>query len=222
MSWMTMTRQVSPLLLGTLVLACGELTSGGVGDVEVWATADDQGTASASAPPGSGAVVPAAGWESQGTPSAAGSRAIAAATGVLTAQLRTYLRSDLTGEWIEITEGVRDLTLDLDGSSERRVGVRILDGGRYTGFRVVFQRVEANVTSGLIVAGIPIVGLVSVDLGAQGTLTVERSVLIDLEARDNVDVVLDMGASTWLPTLSPVTRVVAGAALGNALAVRVR
>jgi hypothetical protein len=224
MSRKVMMRQVSPImLLVPLLMACGELTSGGVGDDEVWATADEQGTPSASPPPGSSAVVPPAyGWESHGTPSAASSRESAAAAGVLTAQLRVFLRSDLTGEWIEITDGVRDLTLDLDGSSERRVGVRILEGGRYTGLRIVFHRVEANVTGGLIVGGIPIVGLVSVDLGGLGTLTVERSLLLDLEAGGSQDVVLDMGASTWLPTLSLLTRIVAGAAFSNAIAVRVR
>jgi hypothetical protein len=204
------------LLLSALLGACGELTSGGVGEVEVWATADDpQGSPSASAPPTSSAVVPAAQARED-------AEETAAAEGQLIAQLRAYIRADLTGEWIEITEGVRDITLDLNGSSERRAGVRFLDSGRYSGFRVVFQRVEATVTSGLIVGGVPILGPVRVDLGSQGTVTVERGLVLEVDASADQDIVLDLNASTWLPLLSLSTRTVSATSFASAVGVRLR
>jgi hypothetical protein len=61
-----------------------------------------------------------------------------------------------------------------------------------------------------------------VDLGVQGTLTVDRNLVLDVGASGGPDVVLDMAASTWLPTLSLVTRTVTGASLASAIAVRVR
>jgi hypothetical protein len=194
-----------------------------VGEVEVWATADDPQTSSAaaqrSASPAAGAF-DASGALPSATSGAA--REGSAADGQLTAQLRVYLRGARTGEWIEISDGVRDITLDLNGQAERRVGVRFLDSGRYSGCRVVFTRVEANVTGGLIVGGVPILGLVRVDLGTQGTLTVERGLVLDVEARREQDIVLDLAANTWLPRLSLTTRTVAAAALRDAVGVRVR
>jgi hypothetical protein len=203
-----------------LSAGCGELTSGGVGEVEVWTTADDpQSGAATSAPAPSQSVVAGPGEGSPAPSPAVGSTR--AADGILTAQLQAYLRAEGTGEWIEITEGVRDITMDLDGMSERRAGVRFLSSGRYTGFRVVFQRVEANVTGGLVVGGVPVLGTVRVALGAQG-LTVERDLVLEVVARGAHDVVLDLGADIWLPQLSLVTRTVAAEQFQSAVGIRVR
>jgi hypothetical protein len=136
--------------------------------------------------------------------------------------MRVYLQSDATGQWTEVTEGIRDLTLDLRGHTERRVGIKFVEGGRYTRFRVVFSRVQAVVIGGLVVGGVPISGEVNVDLGAQSSLTVEREVLIEVERDGALDVVMDLNASTWLASLSVVTLTVPGAALAEAVAVRVR
>jgi hypothetical protein len=208
------------LLLALLSGACGELTSGGVGEVEVWTTADDPQSGAATTPPAPSRSVVAVPGEASPAPSPAKSSS-ASADGTLSAQLQAYLRSEVTGEWIEITEGVRDITLDLNGASERRAGVRFLASGRYTGFRVVFQRVEANVTAGLVVGGVPVLGTVRVDLGAQG-LIVERDLVLEVEARGARDVLLDLGADLWLPRLSLATRTVAAADLRSAVAIRVR
>ena len=44
--------------------------------------------------------------------------------------------------------------------------------------------------------GVPILGVVRVDLGAQGTVTVERSLLLEVDAGGDQDIVLDLAAST--------------------------
>jgi hypothetical protein len=87
---------------------------------------------------------------------------------------------------------------------------------------VVFSRVQAVVIGGLVVGGVPISGEVNVDLGAQSSLTAEREVLIEVERDGALDVVMDLNASTWLASLSVVTLTVPGAALAEAVAVRVR
>lgn len=214
---MNRTRTVRGALLlsgAALLGGCGELTSGGLGEVEVYATANDpEAEPSAS----TRAVAPAVGDR----PPIARQSA-AEAEGLLIAELQAYLRSDATEEWVEITDGPRDLTIDLEGRTERRAGVRFVTAGRYSRFRVVFHRVEADVTGGLIVDGLPILGTVTVDLGAQGTLTVERDVVLDVPADGAVDVVLYLNAGVWLPTLSVPTLTVAAAAFRDAVGVRVR
>lgn len=204
------------LLLGALLFpGCGEITSGGVGEVEVWTRADDPDPA----PQATASSFPArAAAREPGRPTAASS----AAEGWLIVVLRTYLQADATGEWIEITDGPRDLTLDLRGETERRAGVRLLSSGRYTRLRVVFERVEADVQGGLVVDGVPLTGVVSVDLGAGGTLTVERELAVDVVRDGSLDVAINLNARVWLATASPVTRTVAAAALQGAVAVQVR
>jgi hypothetical protein len=173
------------LLLGVFAAACGELTLGGSGEVEVYARSD-----------------PAAQTSLQG---------------LLTAELRVYLFRDATGDWLEVTDGVRDQTLDLRVPTERRVAVRFLPEGRYSRVRIVFQRVEANVTSGLSVPG-----TYRVDVGAGGSVTVEREAAVEVVASRGFDMILDLNSTTWLASASSSTRTVSATAFRNAIAVRVR
>lgn len=184
---------------------CGELTSGGAGEVEVYAVADESGTGDGTAP-SAAASAPAA---------------ARAAEGQLAVQLQLFLRADSDGRWVELSDGVRDVTLELGGGGERRVAVRFLASGFYSGFRVVFHGVQAFVTGGVTVEGLPFTGTATVDLGS-GTLTVEREVLVAIEDEASIDLVLDLNADLWLPTVSPATRLVAAAALESAVAVRLR
>jgi hypothetical protein len=172
--------------------ACSDLVTGGLGEVEVYGAADER-TSSGLAP----------------------------AEGIVSAQLRVYLLSDESGQWAEVTEGVRDLTLDLRGT-ERRVGIKFLSSGRYSRFRAVFSRVQAVIVGGLVVGGTPINGEVNVDLGAQSSLTVEREILVELERDGALDVVMDLNAETWLAAVSPTARTVTSDAFSNALAVSAR
>jgi hypothetical protein len=211
------TRAVRVAACALVLAGCGDLTAGGLGEVEIYATADDTGsTPSAMATPSAHAR-----RSSSSAPSAT-SPAASVFDGLLVAQMQVYLQNDMSGQWVELTEGVRDLTLELRGGLERRVAVRFVDSGRYTRLRVVFRKVEASVTGGLVVGGVPLTGLITVDLGAQGALTVEREMLLEVERDESVDVVMDLNVDVWLPTVSVLTRTVAAAALQGALAVRVR
>src|SRR5688572_1508099 len=116
------------LAFGVSGAACSDLVTGGLGEVEVFAAADER-TSSGRAP----------------------------AEGIVSAQVRVYLLSDESGQWAEVTDGVRDLTLDLRGT-ERRVGIKFLSSGRYSRFRAVFSRVQAVIVGGLVVGGMPING----------------------------------------------------------------
>jgi hypothetical protein len=208
---MTATRTLRALGFLSLALlsACGELTSGGVGEVEVYTTAEDpQPTAASSRAPSGGMGAPE-------SPSAL-------VEGQLLVELQTYVRSEASGDWIEITDGFRTLTLDLRGGSESRVAAKTLAAGRYTAFRAVFRRVEASVAGGLIVGGVPVLGAVRVDMEPSGSVTVERPISLELETDGSADVILGLRASTWLASTSLVTRTVASAAFSSATTVRVR
>ena len=220
----------TPRVIGwALVFAgCGDLTAGGLGEVEVYATSDDPGGAPATAVAPM-AAVPVGVAGDDPSPHAAPSLAHASQTaalslfeGLLATEIRVYLQSDASSQWLELTDGVRDLTLDLSGNVERRVAVKFVDAGRYTRLRVVFSRVEATVLGGLIIGGVPVTGPITVDLGAQGSLTVEREALVEVEGDQALDLVLDLNVDVWLPTASILTRTVAASALSNALALRVR
>lgn len=199
-------RGAAALALALALGGCGELTSGGLGEVEVYATADEE---EASQPTSAPAL------------RAPGTSELLLAEGQLAVRFQVFLQADSDGQWIELTDGVRDLTLTLSGGGERRAGVRFVSAGRYSRLRVVFHELEAFVTGGLIVDEVPVTGAIDVDLGA-GTLTVEREVLIEVEGDERLDLLIDLNADVWLPTLSLATRTVAGAQVAEALAVRAR
>jgi len=212
-TWKTL---VFLLLLGALP-ACGELTSGGFGETEVYATADDDpesdALARSSAPRLQGAAPPAPG---------ANSAAVLALEGSLETRLQVFLRTDASASWVEITDGPVDLTLDLDGEPDESAGENQVSAGSYSHVRVVFHRVEALVTGGLVVEGVPITGEVGVELGSGGTLTVERDVDVEVVADGSLELLVDLNASVWLPAASLVTRTVAGAVFQGAVHVRER
>jgi len=178
-----------------LLSSCADLTSGGLGEVEVYVAAHDP---------------------TSGGPGAAPE------VGALLLSVRTYLQADGTGEWLELTAGPQDISLDLGGAIERRAGVRFVSDGRYTRFRAVFQQVTATPTGGLIVDGEPLLGPVTVDMGDGGALVVERELALDVRGGSSVDLFMNLNAQVWLATASPVSRTVAGAALRDAVALRVR
>jgi hypothetical protein len=208
------------LTCAVLIAGCGDLTAGGLGEVEVYGTADESGASpAASTTPSAYLDRRDAGDTPARTPSAAVASVF---SGVFAAQMQVYLQADGTAQWVEITDGVRDLTLDLAGGLERRIAVRFVDSGRYSRLRVVFHRVETTVLGGLVVGGVPLTGQITVDLGAQGSVTVERDVLVEVQRDEGIDLVLDLNVDVWLPTVSVLTRTVSAAALRDALSVRVR
>jgi len=220
----TRTNAAATLLATALLLGgCGELTSGGFGEAEAWFTADEQeGTQVSPAGSAPGASPRRLAGEGSGpAPGEAGSSVIG---GTLRVEAQAFLRSDASGQWVEITDGPTALVMDLRGTTEHMAGQTRLSTGSYTRFRVVFHRVEADVTAGLVIGGVPFVGDVTVELGADGTLTVEREVDVEVEAEASAAVLVDMNADVWLETAQLGTGLGSATVLEAALdaAVRVR
>lgn len=189
------------LLLGGLAAAgCGNLTSGGVGDVEVYASADD----------------PAA--LQSGPPGAAQTDAI---EGTLTLQVRSYVLTE-DDTWVELTDGPTETTVDLQGVQQPRIAVRAVGAGRYRRVRSVFGRVTAQVERGLIVDGEPVVGEVRVRLGNGDVVTVEEDLVFDVEDGGTQRLLLDLNAQLWLRLVDRLERRVDTGDFRDAVRTRVR
>lgn len=127
--------------------------------------------------------------------------------GTLTVRLQVFLFRR-PGRWIEITDGVQEVTLDLGDPEALIIARRDVPAGPYHAVRTLFRRVEANVESGLEIDGEPVIGRIPVDLGLQDRLQIERGV--DLEVGDGklVELVVDLHAHRWLRRLDTDRRLV--------------
>ena len=213
--WTLLPALVLPVLAG-----CGELTSGGAGEVDAVFTADDPQQAQ-SASPMSAESGPDVGTAASRSVAAGGSTALTEGELFVTAEV--FLRSDASGQWTAITDSPAALTLDLQGTTERSAGSAELTAGSYSRVRIVFHRVEAQVTAGLVIGGVTVTGTVRVDLGADGQHSVEKDIALKVEADASADVLVDMNSDVWLLTAQGATlRTVTEAALEAAVRVRAR
>lgn len=185
-------------LLWGVLPGCGDLTSGGVGDMEVLVSADSVPIGDAL---GVGTVPNLGELGTQAPPDAPQIR------GTLTVRLQVFLLRR-PGRWIEITDGVQEVTLALEDPEPVTVARRDIPAGPYHAVRTLFRRVEANVEGGLEVDGEPVIGRIPVDLGLQDRLQIERG--LDLQVGDGklVELVVDLHARRWLRRLDTDRRLV--------------
>jgi hypothetical protein len=180
------------ICLGAVALAsCGNVTSGGVGDVEVVLT--------------SGEVI-----DLSATVQSALVSGIARSTedgiqGTLTVRVRSFARRR-DGEFEELTDGVQELTLSLQDPEPVEIARRALSAGRYEAVRTFFSRIEAEVTSGLVIDGVPVEGTIPVDLGALGTLSVVDLNGFDVWEGAPTVITLEMQSRVWLRLVNAVAR----------------
>lgn len=126
------------------------------------------------------------------------------------------------GDTVPITDGVVPGSFRIAGEGEVAIGREDLEARRYTTVRMAFTRAEAIVTNGLTVAGTPIIGLVSVDLGATRRIVVERAIDLTVERRTTQTLVIDLDAHEWLPAVVLPGSFVPGFVFETAIDVRVR
>jgi hypothetical protein len=148
---------VAALTAAVLLSACGNVTSGGVGEVEVLLSSDEvadlQETAAAMllADP-------------------AGTSHTSSIEGTLTVRVRSYARRGV-GDFVELTDGVQEVTLSLGDPVPIQLARRAMPAGRYDAVRTFFGRIEADISSGLVIDGEEIIGVIPVDLGSRGTFS---------------------------------------------------
>jgi hypothetical protein len=170
------------LFVGALVLGgCGNLTSGGLGDVEVIVAADS---------------VPSGDFLAASAPQVPPEPI----QGTLTVRVQVYVRRGPT-RWIEVTDGVQEIEMPLAGGEPMTLAEKGIPAGPYAAVRTVFRRVEADVESGLQVDGVAVTGPVLVDLGAEERLAVDRSVELDVTEGVVSSIAVDLHATRWLRLL---------------------
>lgn len=202
---------ILPLALLTLLSACGqELPAGGQteGEVSAVITDDPAGASASRSAEGDGPRLSrsarGAGAIPQGTVVVEGAVAIVDETGRVSPLAPPGARAE-----VRIAAGDVD-TLALDSALV----------GRYTRARITFTRVQANVTSGLVIgAGTSPAGTITVDLPQP--LVVERVVDLRVQADRPHELVIDLNAADWLVAASPLG-VVPGATFAEKVRVRVR
>ncbi len=216
--------RLTTLSILALVGGCGNLTSGGFGEVEVVLTPDvvegmaEMALTRWAASPGLPADAEPDLAPFPVRPAASDGDAI---EGLLVVWVRSFARRD-AGDWEELTDGFQQLTLSLQDPEVAQVARRSLPEGRYEAVRTVFARVHAQVIRGLDVNGEPVTGLVRVDLGPDGTLTVEESVPFEVRERETVRLTLEMQSRAWLRLVDAVQRRVGGDQFRQVFRVRVR
>jgi hypothetical protein len=200
---MKRTRLFCTVAAAILTGACGNLTSGGFGDLEV-VVAVDSVAALQQAPAPTFQMVSSSGVLEPGRQTS--SSGMALLDGTLNMRVQVFA---LTGRDfpIEVTEGVQEVIMPLSGAVPVVLARKSLPTGTYLAIRTVFLHVEAVVDGGLIVDGVPIRGPVRVDLGQGSRLIVDTPITLtideDVPARINVD----LHTMRWIRLLNQDRRV---------------
>ena len=87
--------------------------------------------------------------------------------------------------------------------------------------RIVFTDIRVDVSDGLIINGMPVVGEVRVEL-KDTALTVTRPLNLNIGEDEGVFLLMDLNANTWLQAVDPVLLVIAEEVFGNAVSVEVQ
>jgi hypothetical protein len=187
------------VLLLSVPSACGEIVGGGIGQAEVFVRA--RGEASEGSEMMLGPIPQAIDSGAVGATLGGLTGDVLAAAlpfgGVLTLRVRVYLETGGALPY-QITNGEREVSLDLSTGEPVSLGSLAIPSGAYTGIRAVFSQVVADVVP-LEGSGSPIeAGSVAVDVGTQGSIAVTRSEWIPIADNRRLSVTVELDPATWV------------------------
>lgn len=194
-------RLLAVLLAGVLAAGCGDLTAGGVAETDVVVSGDAEDGAQEET-----AALAASRLGSPSTPP----------VGDVTVSFELSIEGP-DGTWVPLTDGVEEVTVDLSGATEPTVASTSVDPGLYDRARLRVTELTGEVTGGL-----PHQGEIEVDFGDEEALVIERPLNLELEADDEVEILIDLNSAQWLNAATPALPVVAAVHLRRALEIRVR
>ena len=123
---------------------------------------------------------------------------------------------------VSLSEDPIQIRLDVQGQQEvDAVDRQIAPATLYDQIQMVFTDIRVEVSSGLIINGVPVVGEVRVEL-KDTVLTVTRPLTLNIGDGESVFLLMDLNANTWLQAVDPVLGVIAEEAFGDAVSVEVR
>ena len=185
-------------LAGLAAAGCGNLTPGGFGNIHVDVSGDADEPA-----PASGASAASPSWSLLEGPAATSHDV---PEGEVEVEFELFLVtedgvvSQLGGDDIRVRVDVQGRT-DVDAVSE------LVPAATYTELRVVFTEIEAEIEKGLLIDGVPVLGLIRVDMDDL-TLEVTRPLDLVLEPDGVAELLVDLNASAWLSAVDPLTKLV--------------
>lgn len=183
----------------------------------------------ATGPGGSATLQVAAVGDTESGPSAAlspsYSQAVLArdgsAQGTVQFTARVFVQTS-AGSWIALTEqAAQSTTVDASGRGGAQVfASEDVEAQSYNRVRVVFERVNANVTGGIQLSlGGLLTGLVQVNLGSDSEVVVEREVEVDARSGTASTVVINLNADAWLSRADAQSKAVSEAEFQSAVRV---
>ncbi len=195
-TWHT-TIRAAVLGLGLAVVACGNLTPGGiiVGEATVAVT----GNVPPPSPSPQASLVPA---ETPIAPSSHDEDEADEAEGKVRVRFMVSLMSE-GGTEMRLGDDEIEVEVDLQGADEPPVVTQLVPAVRYTELRLVFTEIRAELDEGSLINGLPVVGEVRVEL-QDLALLVTRSIDLDVTAGQQVHLVVDLNAPAWLTAVDPV------------------
>ena len=200
-------RSLAALLAGTMALSgCArELVGGGAREVDARATGDGTSGASPSMAPAY-AVAPGAApvFQANGI---SGTITFDARVSLVRSGQATPLNGTATG------------TVSVNGHDTVTVVSGRVDDVDFPVARVVFTRVTANVTGGLLIGGVGLTGQVNVGIAPGDSVVVEMPVDLG-DPDDDATLLIDLDASAWLFAANPATRLVAASVFRSAVKLR--
>jgi hypothetical protein len=144
------------------------------------------------------------------------------ASGSVQVTARVYVWSSASG-WVEVTQGPQQATVDAAGSGGAAlVGSARVAAGSYTRVRVEFDRVEAQLSGAVQLSTGLLDGAVTVDLGGDGKVTVERDVAVNASADAATELDVMLHSSAWLEQANAQAHTVAESAFAGAVTVSAR
>jgi hypothetical protein len=197
---------LAPLALLVALAGCGqELTAGGQhGDVDAVVT-DDPASPSPSLSP------------EPGGPRLSRSLALVP-MGTVTLVGSVTLVTD-QGNPEPLSQAAQTASLSIGSAGTTSLAQADVPAVNYIVARILFTKVEANVTGGLLLpGGIDLRGTVTVDLSEP--VTVERRIALRVLDSGQHTLTIDVNAATWLVAVNPLTRTIPSAVFASAVTVR--
>lgn len=208
------------VLAGATASCGGNLTSGGLSDVEVFVAGNDPGESGAATTAAAAPIFLSAGAPALAEAPAPG---LQVAPGTILGTVTVVLQVELMGSdrrWVQITDGPQAVTVGLTGTNRSLLAARPLGAGRYIRARTTFLRVEAEVEQGLVVEGEEVTGTIPVELPLAG-LRVEEGLFLELEEGDPGRLVVALNSQLWLRLVNANLRRVPQSIFQQAVRIRV-
>lgn len=138
--------------------------------------------------------------------------------GSMEVSARVYVQSE-AGQWVEVTRGTAEQTVEASGDDGFKVLARSeVEAQSYHRVRIEFEEVQGDLSGSVLLGLGGGSSLVSLDVGGDGRVTVEREVDFVAQAGTTTHLDIDLNTAAWAGESSDAG-VVAEGAFTNAVSI---